>query len=508
MKHQDSKLLVFAAYLVLLILGLYHHEMWRDEYEEYLQARDAQGLFGFENIMNQGHAMLWQSCLWVITRFTHNPLAMKFFHGLIAASFAFVLIFKSPFKLWQSGLLLLSYFFLFEYAVISRCYAFGVLFFLLFACNYSKNLKLTWSSGILLFLVANTSIYAMMLTAVLIGWLFFMEIVLTKEQWKTNLKSKFPILLFAGLGILMAYLQIRPQEDNSFPINRVIWPFDQYRFDVAITQFFSAFVPISKFQARHFWNTNFLMDDKGIVSWYWPLIAFCIVTLPFIRKQSILLLWLGGVGLVLFFQYHTGFRFARYYGHFFLWWLVCLWLMEKFHESDEVMSKVKLTVLIVVITTQAAGGVMMYAADWTQKFSRGPEVARYLKNKGYAKSYMIGTVDFALSPIAAELDRKIYTMQHKKLCSNTKWDGARLNSTDSMDLLEALATAPKNKPLIFIASHPVPQFDYFKAFDEKKPAKREFDFANYHFNCLAYFKRGIEYYEGYWIFKVEEIKKQ
>ena len=156
--------------------------MWRDEYEEYLQARDAQGLFGFENIMNQGHAMLWQSCLWIITRFTHNPLAMKFFHGLIAASFAFVLIFKSPFKLWQSGLLLLSYFFLFEYAVISRCYAFGVLFFLLFAWNYSKNLQLNWSSGILLFLLANTSIYGMMLTAVLAVWLFLNEIVLLKKE--------------------------------------------------------------------------------------------------------------------------------------------------------------------------------------------------------------------------------------------------------------------------------------------------------------------------------------
>jgi hypothetical protein len=508
LKNQDSKILVFAAYVVLLILGLYHHEMWRDEYEEYLQARDAEGFLGIGNIMNQGHAMLWQSCLWVITRFTHDPLAMKFFHGIIAASFAFVLIFKSPFKLWQSGLLLFGYFFLFEYAVISRCYAFGVLFFMLFAWNYSKNKKLTWSTGVLLFLLANTSIYAMMLASVLVGWLFFMEIVLSKDQLKTNLKSKLPIIFFAGIGILLAYLQIRPQPDNSFPLNRVIWPFDQYRSDAAITQFFSAFVPICKFNTPHFWNTNFLMDKMSLVGWYWSLLVFIIVSLPFLGRKSILVLWLCGVGLILFFQYHTGFRYARYYGHFFLWWLLCFWLIKEDIYHFRFYKILGLTVFILVITSQAIGGIMMYYADWTQKFSRGPEVARYLKSKGYANSYMIGTVDFSLSPISAELDRKIYTMQHKKLCSNTKWDGARLNSTDSMDLVEALNTAPKNEPLIFIATHPVPHFDYFKAFDEKKPAKREFDFANYHFNCLAYFKRGIEYYEGYWIFKVEEIKKQ
>ena len=172
MKQQDSKIVVFAAYVVVLILGLYHHEMWRDEYEEYLQARDAEGFLGIGNIMNQGHAMLWQSCLWIITRFTHNPVAMKLFHGLIAATFAFVLIFKSPFKLWQSGLVLLSYFLVFEYAVISRCYAFGVLFFMLFAAKFTKNQRLDLTTGLILFFLANTSIYAMMLTAVLAVWLF------------------------------------------------------------------------------------------------------------------------------------------------------------------------------------------------------------------------------------------------------------------------------------------------------------------------------------------------
>ena len=498
---------MFAAYLVLLILGLYHHEMWRDEYEEYLQARDAEGFLGIGNIMNQGHAMLWQSCLWIITRFTHNPLAMKLFHGLIAASFAFVLIFKSPFKLWQSGLLLLSYFLVFEYAVISRCYAFGVLFFMLFAVKFTKNQRLTWSTGFILFLLANTSIYAMMLTTVLVVWIFIYEIVLVKEQRKDQFLKQFPILFFIGLGILLSYLQIRPQADNTFPLHRVIWPFDQYRFDVAITQFFSAFVPISKFQSSYFWNTNFLMNKEGIVDWYWPLFAFIIVTIPFIRKSSILLLWLGGVGLVLFFQYHTGFRFARYYGHFFIWWLVCLWLLEKSNEQNQRFLNLKLAVFITVIIAQATGGVMMYASDWTQKFSRGPEVAKYLKNKGFAKIYIIGTVDFALSPIAAELDRKVYTMQHKKLCSNTKWDKERLNSMDSLDLVEALETAPKNEPLIFIATHPIPQFEYYKLMAEKRPIHREFMFANYAFNCLAYFKQGIEYYEGYWVFKVQEIKK-
>lgn len=507
LKTNDSKFLVYTSYIVLLILGLYHHEMWRDEYEEYLQARDAEGLFGLGNTMSQGHAMLWQGCLWVITRFTHNPVAMKIFHGLIAASFAFVLIFKSPFKLWQSGLLLLSYFLLFEYAVISRCYAFGVLLFMVFALNYTKNQRLTWKTGIILFLLANTSIYAMMLTTVLVGWLFFMEVILGKEDWKVKLSERLPVLVLAGCGILLAYLQIRPQPDNTFPIHRVLLPFNVYRYDVALSQFFSAFVPIVKIQNQHFWNTNILSNADGISMRVFPILALILTTLPFINKNSILVLWLGGIIAVLFFQYHTGFYFARYYGHFFLWWLVCMWLLTAIDKPDKLNRNIRLAVFCLVLVSQSIGGILIYAADWNKKFSRGAEAAHFLKTNGYAKKYMIGSVDFALSPIAAELDKKIYTMQHKKLGSYTKWDKERLNSMDSADIVEALESGPPNETMIFIATHPIPQFEYFKAMEEKRPLKREFVFANYTFNCLAYFKPGVEYYEGYWLFKVDRIGK-
>ncbi len=479
--------------------------MWRDEYEEYLQARDAEGLFGLGNTINQGHAMLWQGCLWIITRFTHNPLAMKIFHGLIAATFAFVIVFKSPFKLWQCVMIMLSYFLLFEYAVISRCYAFGVLFFMLFALSYSAKGMLNWRIGIILFLLANTSIYAMMLTAVLAAWLFFMDLAHNRETVKIKCMKKWPILLFIGLGILMAFLQISPQPDNSFPIHRVTWPFNYYRFQVACSQFFNAFVPIPKLNHLHFWNTNILMSDNGICLWFYSILVFIITSFPFIKRVSILILWLSGVILVLFFQYHTGFYFARYYGHFFLWWLVCLWLMQTLYTPLESNRIVNILAIGSILLFQVIGGMVVYGYDWNLKFSRGGEAAHYLKAKGYSKNYMIGTVDFALSPIAGELDTKIYTMQHKELGSFTKWDTKRLNSTDSIDLVEALESGPKNDTLIFIATHPIPEFEYFKNIAEKRPIHREFIFNNYNFYCMAYFKPGIEFFEGYWLFRVNRI---
>ncbi len=476
--------------------------MWRDEYVEFLQARDTDGLFRMGSTMSQGHAMLWQTCLWAITLFTHNPLAMKIFHGLIAAVFAFFLVFKSPFKWWQSGVLLLSYFLLFEYALISRCYAFGVLFFFLMAFEYSKKQRLTWTLGIFIFLEANTSVYGMMLSVVFIAWLFIVEMGFEPRLWKSRFLKIAPILVLATSGVFLSYLQIHPREDNTFPVAFVSWPFNLFRFNESMEQFLNAFFPISDFRYFHFWNTNILDGASGIFRWLLPLMAFLITTFPFLKKTKLLTLWLAGVFLVLFFQYYTGFYYARYYGHFFLWWLFCFWLHKAEEGPDTRQIFINEWALMVVMTAQAIGGILVYKADAVRVFSRGAEVAKFLKMKGYAESYMIGTVDFCLSPISAELDRKVYSMQHKKLCSYTKWDKERLNSTDSLDLIDALQSGPQADTMVFIATHPVPQFEYFQQMAEKGKMNRDFNFGPYHFYAMAYFKPGIETLEKYWLFKV------
>jgi len=502
LKTSDLKFGVMLSYAVAIVLGLFHHEMWRDEYVEFLQARDTQGLFGLGNTMSQGHAMLWQTCLWVLIRFTHNPLIMQVLHGAIAVFSAYLLIYKSPFKVWQTALLLTGYFFIFEYSLISRCYAFGVLFMFLFAHTYTKS-RFNWKSALSIFLLANTSVYGMMLAGALCLWVFINEIILTKGDLVSKLKQNLPLLLISALGIIIALVQIMPQEDNTYPLKLVTLPFDHFRFRVAISQLFHGFVPIPDFSKVHFWNTNFLLSGSGPQNWYWALPVLLLVSLPFMKNTSIMFLWLSGISLLLFFQYLTGFRFARYYGNFYIWWLMCMWFLFKLEEEIVGWRWLYMIVLLIVSIPQTIGGVSTYIVDWNKKFSRGKDAAKYLKKHGYAKKYMVGTVDFALSPITAELDRKIYTMQHKSLQSYTKWDKKRLNSMDSLDLVEAFNSGPKNQSILFIATHPVPQLEYFKARDERRKIPVEFTFGEFKVRRLAYFKQGIEYNEGYWIFEVE-----
>lgn len=499
------KISLYGIYLLLLVVGLMHHEMWRDEYDWFIQARDTDDFLKLHETMSPGHGMIWRSCLWVITRFTHNPVSMQIFHGLIAASFAFLLFFKSPFKVWQSALLAGSYFFLFEYAVISRCYAFGVLFIFWFAYLYKQNGRFTFAASVLLFLFSNTSVYALLLTPVLLGWLVYRENFRSLNQSDSRSGNMiWKILLVLG-GIALSAWQIMPHPDNSFPLHRVWLPFDDYRFEAALTQFFSAFVPICRFSDPHFWNTNFLMNADGIVTWEVVLPLFILVSLPFRNHVSVLVMWITGVLLILAFQYHTGFRFARYYGHLFLFWVICQWLVTGSDTTQQKRTLASRLIFSLILILQLAGGVSMYAADFVLPFSRGKEVAEFIRAKNLQDAFIIGTVDFSMSPISGELNRDLFYLEQMKPGSYTRWDKNRQNEFDSLDLVKALNTAPYNQPLVFICSYEVSQLSYFRAlYDGRKP-NPVFNFNRFRFRLHRYFEAGIEKHEGYWIFKVERM---
>src|SRR5262245_42429684 len=68
-------LIVTGCFLVIAIFGLFHHEMWRDEHQAWLVARDAHSIPQvFQNMKYEGNPALWHLLLFLITRFTHNPM--------------------------------------------------------------------------------------------------------------------------------------------------------------------------------------------------------------------------------------------------------------------------------------------------------------------------------------------------------------------------------------------------------------------------------------------------
>ena len=120
--------LLVSIFFILGSIGILNHAMWRDEINVWLIARDSASIMElFSNIKYEGHPGLWYICLYLLNQITHNPVIMQIFHLLLATGVIYIFVKLSPFTRLQKVLFCFGYLPFYEYLLISRNYAIGVL---------------------------------------------------------------------------------------------------------------------------------------------------------------------------------------------------------------------------------------------------------------------------------------------------------------------------------------------------------------------------------------------
>src|SRR6185295_16116847 len=84
------------------------------------------------NMRYEGHPALWHLLVFVITRFTRRPEAMQLLNLAFAAGAVWLVARFAPFSRRVCALFAFGYFPLYEYGIISRNYAIGLLFLVAF----------------------------------------------------------------------------------------------------------------------------------------------------------------------------------------------------------------------------------------------------------------------------------------------------------------------------------------------------------------------------------------
>ena len=169
-----------TGFLILGGFTAFNHEMWRDEIQAWLLARDSASFFElFAHLKYEGHPGLWHLCLMPLSRITASPVIMQVFHLLIAGVTVYLFARYAPFNWLQKFLFCFGYFVLYEYAVIARNYALGLLLLILFCVLFRERYKRPLWIGGILFLLAHTSVHALIVT-IGISFALFCEYFLMK----------------------------------------------------------------------------------------------------------------------------------------------------------------------------------------------------------------------------------------------------------------------------------------------------------------------------------------
>ena len=471
--NKQAKHYALGLTFLFLIVGAFtasHHEMWRDEIQAWLLARDSTSVFNlFAHLKYEGHPGLWHLCLMPLSRITHSPVIMQMFHLLITGFTVYLFVRYAPFNGFQKLLFCFGYFVLYEYAIVARNYALGLLLITVFCVLFRERYKRFIWVGCVLFLLAHTSVHALIVTigigiALCCEYAFggrFLRPLNREIETVENKRSIWIGFALIGIGILTAVLQLNPPSDTGFA---VAWHFnyDANRANNIVKLISRAYLPIPR-PVRGFWGSNLLTTYPLFQTIQIPLCYFLMFlgALLFHKRPTALLTYLiSTFGLLTFFyiKYQGS---IRHHGFLFLTFLMCCWIYRdspaislgktEQQDTDSVMDRVLNragTVLVtLLLICHAIGGITAISMEHRHVFSYGKLTAEYIRSQGMQDLPMIGDKDSAVSTVVGYLQepRQIYYPRSSRFGSFVRWDKTRTLSISKRRVIEAAKTLSNEK---------------------------------------------------------------
>lgn len=523
-------LLVTGAFFIIALIGLLNHEMWRDEHQAWLVARDAGSLAGvLHNMKYEGNPALWHFLLFFITRFTDNPVFMQALHLLISCGFIFIFNRYAPLKNVYKVLFTFGYFPLYEYTVISRSYGLGILLFFAVCALYRNRSKYYLLIGLLLALLANVSIYTVILSGALAGILVMDYVLYQPRANRTWLKLVAGIAIFAA-GAALSLYQIWPEKDNSFPTPFATHLFETPRWLSAGSKLFTTYFYIPH-PEMNFWNSNIWfsdyitygqsfgqwLGDNPKYIWGWiimPLLFLFISIIIFLRKPLILLFYAGATAGLLSIYYYTNMIHSRYCGFLLIVLVAGYWLAEYYPEKkyagglkgslSALGKKISMPFLGSVLFINVIGAFVAYTMELQYKFSTSQDVAKYIRENKLDTLPIAGITDFTVSPLATYLHTKIYYPQMEDYGSFTIWNSKRNDQMGYADWVHAIGRfmdQGKSKILLVKDSAPRVTVDGKNYMDMERAVIR----GNLQLDLLAKFENGIVADEKYFVYLIQKV---
>jgi hypothetical protein len=402
----------FLLYLLVAAFTLVNHEMWADELHSWNIAKGSESFSDiFRNSRYEGHPPLWYIILWTIAQFTHDLAAVQAVHLLMAAVPVFLILFYSKIPVATRLLMPFGYFFLFEYAVLSRNYAIGILLACLVCLVIRRNFRYkTVLYYTLLLLLANTHL----LGTLLAGSLHVYFLI-----WQMQQKRSAGIIVgHVLLGILVALPAvyfILPPSDSV--LNAQVQTGNRFvpRAKAFMQAPLRSMLPMPAWWRYNWWNTQLLVDVKesaAIIRLLSLAVAIAVPVLAFFilrneRKSLALFFANFFFSLVIALTVLT-LGTARYSGFIFIGFVLALWL----YCEEKPLIAWKKMVINTMLGVQAMAGMFAVVKDIQSPFSNSYRVQELIQQVPAGKKLVCDY--WAVNTYSAYVDEPVYCIDLQK----------------------------------------------------------------------------------------------
>jgi len=448
-----------------------HHELWRDEVQAWLLARDSSSALDLLSRQKyEGHPALWQLLLMPLTRAFGTPIAMQVLHLLIATTTVYLFVRWSPFTRLQKVLWSFGYFPFYEYGIISRSYGLSLLLLTVFCCLYPRRQSHFVLIALTLFLLCHTHVLSLIVVIVLFAALC-LERLLAKagpDEPRCDPLPFYTGCTVIALGIVTALIQTIPPADSGMFVG---WQFGlSYDALSKIAKaLIGAYLPVPTI-GLNYWNNPLCLDRRlAPLNLFSSLavLGYVVFALAGLRRSptALFVFVAGTAGLLAFFCVkHHG--YARHHGFLFVCLVVAAWMAQS-NAQAELASQAASAVydrwarafntsltLLFGIHVVAAG--IASVQEYRFPFSTSQAVAEYLHQHGHDKSLLVGYPDCCASAIlGSSAQKQFYYPEAKRRGSYIIWDKTRLATITDQEIIDAARalSRPSGQHLLLVLGH-------------------------------------------------------
>lgn len=488
---------LLAVFIVFTAVGMWHHELWRDEAQAWLLARDSHSLLDLlHNTRHEGHPLLWHLCLFGLVKITHQPWIMQAFHGLLSVGSVVLIVKASPFSLLQKGLLSVSYFLGYEYSLISRNYALGVFLIFLFCALYTRRNPRYWLLAIVLALLANASVFGLIISFALSIVMLYRAVSEPKRLGPLGpVRQVMPQMMFLVMSWVISACQIlRVLVKQGMAVSAAGAPVDLEKALIPaggwsqinkvaklVGLILKSYFPMPQLRID-FWNKHLLIPEAPFppVGWLSLGLFIGIVIAAIAVILSLKILWKTPLYLSMYVAASSllaGFHAlifrgdTRHYGHFFIVLLASLWLatwsrrrqgerhvrghaLRHAGRPARIRPAVGSAFLTTLLIFQAMAGIYAYTTDLIYPFSSSRVVSHYIQTHRLENSVLFSSDDRKVAGISAYLDRSIYYPQ--RVSFGSFWDIAYPELDTPQAVIDSIETFAQQQPdFLAILTHPI-----------------------------------------------------
>ncbi len=447
-----------AAYALVLAFALFHHELWRDEVQAWMLARDSTGpLHLFRNMEYEASPMLWHLLLLPLTRLTSSPIAMQVLHWSIASAVIFVVARHAPFDPLQKILFAFGYFPLYEYGVLSRNYALGLLLIVVMCALLRQRYRRPLWLALVLALMSHTSTHACI---VAMGTMLVLALDHALNRRTLPAGTAMPAwklpaaFALAAAGIALAVASMAPPADVTQSSGTATWHHAWYlNWKPAWLAHVLSLIPFATFfpvDPRFVPVLSLAPDQPQAVYGTATALALLAVALAFLwrSKMAVLLFFCLTLGLLAFF-YAVHYGSLRHHGFLLVALLVSAWggsflgtapspssNAPALHPTPPAtwrgaaMARLGSLLLTGFLALHAFAGAKAVAIELERPFSHARQAATYIQASGLESLPLIGYPDWSASAVLGHLspDKRIHYVQGNREGSFVIYDGERIGT--------------------------------------------------------------------------------